>query len=336
MSKTMKCCRFTEKGGNLQVETVPVPEAKKGEVRIQVKACGVCHSDLIIKHGLAGNPFPRIPGHEVAGIDVVGEGVTKYKKGDKVGVGWFGGHCGACKSCLQNEWVCCEKGQICGASYDGGYAEYIFAPEDALARIPEELSFEEAAPLLCAGITVFNAIRHQGLVGGDLVAIQGVGGLGHLAVQFAAKFGYKVAVISSGSDKEKLAKQLGAHVYINGSATDPAAELSKLGGAKLIVATAPNPKVIEPLIKGLSVGGKLLILAALGAPLTINTLDMLMKKQSIVCWPSGDSRDSEDTLNFANLTGVKAQIEKFPLEKAQEALERMETSKARFRCVLTM
>jgi len=301
-----------------------------------VKACGICHSDLAVKYGAFGNPFPRIPGHEVAGVvDSVGAGVEKYKAGDKVGVGWFGGHCGSCSHCLKDAWVCCQKGKVCGISYDGGYAEYAVVPEDAIARIPEGLSFEEAAPLLCAGITVFNGIRNLKIDAGELVAIQGIGGLGHLAIQFAARLGYKVAVISSGADKEELAKKLGAHVYINGTATDPAAELQKLGGATLIVATAPSAKVVEPLIGGLGLDGKLLILAILDAPLNVNTGAMLGKRQSIVTWPSGDSRDSEDTLNFAKLTGVKAQIETFPLEKVNEGVKKMLENKIRFRGVIT-
>jgi len=305
-------------------------------VRIKVHACGICHSDLMVKAGhMPGIEYPRIPGHEVAGVvDVVGPGVTAFQPGDKVGVGWFGGACHQCKNCRKNEWVTCQKGKACGLSYNGGYAEYMVAPVDAIARVPSDLSFEEAAPLLCAGITTYNAIRHQNVLPGGVVAVQGVGGLGHLAIQYAHRMGYVVVALSTGKDKEAMAKQLGANHYIDGTSSDTVQELQKLGGADLIVCTAPSAKAIEPLVGGLAVGGKLLIVAGVTDKLQVNPIELLMGKKSIVGWASGDSRDSEDTLNFSANLGVKPMIETFPLAKANEALTRMEQNKARFRCVL--
>jgi len=333
----MKTARFPAKGAKLEIVQVPIPAPGPGQVRMKVHACGVCHSDIFTMYGAMGNTFPRTPGHEVAGVvDTVGEGVTKFKKGDCVGLGWFGDCCGQCDNCRNNQWVCCMNGKVAGVHYDGGYAEYTVAPEVALAHLPDGVSFENAGPLMCAGVTVFNSMRNMGVKAGEVVAIQGVGGLGHLAIQFANKMGYKVVALSTGDDKAKLAKDLGAHVYINVSSADAVAELKKLGGAKLIVATAPHAKSIDPLVKGLKVEGKLLILAAPQDNLSINVMDLITTKGSICGWASGDCRDSEDTMNFSVMAGVKPMIEEFTLDQAQEALDKMLSNKARFRCVIKM
>jgi len=336
--KTMKAAQFTGKGSNIEIFNVPIPVPKKGEVRIEVHACGICHSDVLVKYGAMGNTYPRTPGHEVAGIvDEVGEGVTNFKKGDHVGVGWFGGHCGDtvnCQGCRVDAWVCCSKGKICGIHYDGGYAEYMVAPHDAVARLPKDMDFAKAGPLLCAGITTFNSLRQSGGKPGDLCVVQGIGGLGHLAIQFANKMGFKVVAVSNGKEKEALAKKLGAHVYIDGSKDDAAKQIKELGGARIVMATAPNAKAVEALIPSMGINGKLLIIAAIMEPLSVNSLFLLSNRCSISGWASGDSRDSEDTVNFAQTTGIETMIETFPLEKAAEALEFMLANKARFRAVL--
>jgi len=335
----MKCARFTAKGGQLEIADVPIPDVKPGHVRVKVVACGVCHSDNIVKHDLWNISYPRIPGHEVAGfVDEVGEGVTKFKKGDSVGIGWFGGHCGSCRPCLQDDWVCCEKSAgPTGISFDGGYAEYCVAPQDALARMPDKLNKNEAAPLLCAGVTTFNAIRNQGLKPGDVCAVIGVGGLGHLALQYANKFGYHVVAISNGNAKEKLARELGAHTYLDSSnPKNVVAELKKLGGAKLLVQTAPSAKALEDLLPGLAVRGKALVIAAIGEPVKVNAMALLSSNQSVVGWASGDARASEDALNFTTLSGIVPKIQTFKLADAQKAFESMEKNEVRFRAVLTM
>jgi len=332
----MKCAYFPDKGKELEVGELPIPEPKEGEVRIRVRACGVCRTDELSQEApFPGISYPRIPGHEVAGeIDLLGPGVTLFKVGDKVGVGWFGGSCGKCRDCVNNSRISCAKTIFTGYSRNGGYAEYMVASEDALARIPEGLSFADAGPLLCAGITTFNGIRRQHVLGGGIVAIQGIGGLGHLGLQFANKMGYVTVAISGGREKEALARKLGAHHYIDSSAADPAKQLQQLGGADLILVTAPYAKTIEPLFSGLKVGGKIVIVSAVLEKLQVDSLAMLMARQSLIGWPSGDAFDSEDTLNFSSRFDVKAMIEKFPLEKAKEAYTRMITNKARFRCVL--
>jgi alcohol dehydrogenase/propanol-preferring alcohol dehydrogenase len=293
---------------------------------------------MATKYGAYGNPFPRIPGHEIAGeVDEVGEGVTDFKKGEHVGVGWFGGHCGECGHCKKDAWVTCENGKICGIHYDGGFAEYMVAPKDALARIPEGYDFSLAGPLLCAGITTFNSIRHSGAKAGDFCVIQGVGGLGHLAVQYANKLGLTVIAVSQGKDKEELAKKLGAHHYVDGTG-DFVKEIKAIskGGVKLIVTTAPDAKAVESIIPALGLDGKLLLLAAIEKPISVSGIHLLVNRCSISGWPSGDSRDSEETLIFSAQSGVKAMVQCFPLEKANEAFGLMLSNKARFRVVLTM
>jgi D-arabinose 1-dehydrogenase-like Zn-dependent alcohol dehydrogenase len=280
--------------------------------------------------------YPRSPGHEVAGvIDALGEDVGDFKLGDRVGVGWHGGHCSRCDRCRKGDFISCRYGKIPGVSYDGGYAEYMIAPVEALARIPDGLRAEEAAPIMCAGITTFNALRHSGAKPGDLVAIQGIGGLGHLAVQFAAKFGFDVVAIGRGEDKQALALKLGARRYIDTGAQNVAAELSKVGGAQVILATAPDGKAMGALVDGLGVDGRLIVVGASPEPFPVSSFQLIMARRSIVGWPSGTSKDSEDTLKFAATTGVRAMIETFPLAQAPEAYERMMTGKVRFRAVLT-
>ena len=334
----MKVAQVSRPGGPIELVEREVPQPGPGEVRVRVQACGICHSDAFTKEGhWPGIQYPRVPGHEIAGVvDEVGAGVTGWIKGQRVGVGWYGGHCGHCRACRRGEFVNCEFLPIPGITYDGGYAEYMVAPADALALMPDGISVEEAAPLLCAGITTFNALRHSGARPGDLVAIQGVGGLGHLGIQFANKFGYKVAAVSRGADNATLARKLGAHHYIDSQASNPAEELKKLGGARVILATAPSGQAMTALFDGLGTNGKMVVVGASMEPIQVTPIQLIMGRKSLQGWPSGTSADSEDTLNFSVLTGVRPMIEKFPLERAPEAYERMISGKAEYRVVLTM
>ncbi len=333
----MRVVQVQHPNGPLELVERDLPEPGPGAVRLRVQACGICHSDSLVQEGaFPGLQYPRVPGHEVAGvIDKLGADVLGWKTGQRAGVGWYGGHCGYCDSCRRGDFITCQNGQIAGVTYDGGYGDYMLAPAAALALIPDELSPVEAAPLMCAGITTFNALRHSGTRPGDLVAILGIGGLGHLGVQFAAKMGFKTVAIARGRDKGPLAKQLGAHYYIDSQSQDPAAELNKLGGAQAILATAISSKAMSAVAGGLGVGGKLLIIGATLEPLDIPPLSLIMRRLSIVGWPSGTSLDSQDTLAFSVLTGVRAMTEVFPLERAVEAYERMLSGLARFRVVLT-
>ena len=335
---TMKVAQVPKGGGEFQIVEREIPKPTAGQVRIKVQACGVCHSDQLTKEGLwPGIQFPRIPGHEVAGVvDEVGAGVTAWKKGQRVGVGWHGGQDNTCPSCRRGDFRNCRNVQIPGISYDGGYQQFMVAPVEALAAIPESLSDVEAAPLLCAGITTYNSLRHSGAMPGDLVAVQGVGGLGHLGIQFANKFGYRVAAIGRGPENGALAKKLGAHVYIDSKATKPAEELQKLGGAQVILATAPNSKSMSELIDGLGTNGKLMVVGASFDPIEVTPAQLIFGVHSIQGWAAGTPADSEDTMRFAELSGVRAMIETYPLEKAGEAYERMMSGKAQFRVVLTM
>jgi len=325
------------RAGALELVQVDVPEPGPRQVRVRVEACGVCHSDsLTVNRAFPWIQLPRTPGHEVAGaIDAVGAQVETWKVGQRVGVGWHGGHCGYCESCRKGDFVTCRNQQICGISYDGGYADYMVAPVEALVSIPAGLTATEAGPLLCAGITVFNSLRHAGARPGDLVAVLGIGGLGHLGVQFAAKMGYRTVALARGPDKEALAKQLGAHVYIDTTAQDPAAELARLGGARVVLATVTSSKAMSAVMGGLGVNGKLVILGADMEPLSLNAVPMIMARQSVQGWPSGAPHDSEDTLAFSVLSGVRAMIETVPLAQAPQAYERMMSGKARFRMVVT-
>jgi D-arabinose 1-dehydrogenase-like Zn-dependent alcohol dehydrogenase len=325
-------------GGPFELDEREIAEPGAGHVRIKVEACGVCHSDALTKEGKwPGIRYPRVPGHEIAGIvDAVGEGVAGWMRGQRVGIGWHGGHCGHCDSCRRGDFVTCQIAlQIPGIAYDGGYAEYVTAPAGALAAIPEGLSAVEAAPLMCAGVTTFNSLRNSGARPGDLVAVLGIGGLGHLGVQFAAKMGFRTVAIARGQDKEPFALKLGAGHYIDSRAQDPAEELSKLGGARVILATATSGKAMTAVLGGLGVNGKLVILGAADEPLQVPAIPMIGGRRSITGWPSGSSIDSQDALSFSVLTGVRAMTQVFPLERAAEAYDLMMSGKARFRAVLT-
>jgi D-arabinose 1-dehydrogenase-like Zn-dependent alcohol dehydrogenase len=334
----MKAAQISKAGGDFEIVEREIPKPGAGHVLIKVQACGVCHSDVLTKEGaLPGIQYPRVPGHEVAGIiDELGAGVSAWKKGQRVGVGWHGGEDGTCLSCRRGDFRNCQNLKIAGISYDGGYQQYMVAPVEALAAIPESLSDVEAAPLLCAGITTFNALRHSGALPGDLVAVQGIGGLGHLGVQFANKFGYRVAAIGRGPENAALAKKLGASVYIDSKATNAAEELQKLGGAQVILATAPSSKAMSELINGLGPNGKLMVVGAAFDPIEVTPAQLIFGSHAIQGWSSGTPTDSEDTLRFAELTGVRAMIETYPLEKAGEAYARMMSGNAQFRVVLTM
>jgi len=334
----MTAAVVTKPGAEFEIVEREIPSPGAGQVRIRVQACGVCHSDLFTKEGLwPGIQYPRIPGHEIAGvIDELGAGVTTWKKGQRVGVGWHGGHDGTCLACRRGDFGNCANGTVCGISYDGGYQQYMIAPVEAVAAMPESLDVAEAAPLLCAGVTTFNALRHSGAGPGDLVAILGIGGLGHLGIQFAAKSGYRVAAISRGPGNEGLAKKLGAHVYIDSSAGNPAEALKKLGGAKVILATAPASKAMTELVDGLGPNGKMVVVGASPDPIEVTPFQLIIGQKTIRGWASGTAPDSEDTLRFAELTGVRTMIEKYPLRKAGEAYARMMSGKAEFRVVLTM
>jgi len=334
----MRTAQISKSGGDFEIVERDIPEPGPRQIRIKVQACGVCHSDVLTKEGLwPGIQYPRVPGHEVAGIvDELGEGVSEWRKGQRVGVGWHGGHDGTCRECRRGDFVNCRNGKVCGISYDGGYQEYMVAPTEAVVSIPDTLSDPDAAPLLCAGITTYNSLRHSGALPGDLVAVQGVGGLGHLGIQFANKFGYKTVAIGRGPENAALAKKLGAHTYIDSQATNAAQELQKLGGAKVILATAPSSKAMSELIDGLGPNGKLMVVGASFDPIQVTPMQLISNVRAIQGWASGTPADSEDTLNFAELSGVRPMIETYPLEKAAEAYARMMSGKAQFRVVLTM
>lgn len=334
----MRLAQVTQAKGPLEIVEREIPDPGAGQVRIKVEACGICHSDAMTKEGLwPGIQYPRAPGHEIAGvIDALGAGVVGWAEGQRVGVGWHGGHCGYCDSCRRGDFVTCQISfQMPGISYDGGYAEYMIAPAGALALIPEGLSAVDAAPLMCAGVTTFNPLRHSGAQPGDLVAVLGIGGLGHLGIQFAAKMGFKTIAIARGMDKEPLARKLGASRYIDSQAQDPAAELQKLGGAKVVLATVTSGDAMSATLGGLGVDGKFVIVGAAEEPLKVPAIPLILGRRSILGWPSGSSIDSQDTLAFSALTGVRSMNEVFPLERAAEAYEHMMSGKARFRAVLT-
>jgi D-arabinose 1-dehydrogenase-like Zn-dependent alcohol dehydrogenase len=334
----MKAVQVAKPGGDFEIVEREIPKPGAGQVLIKVQACGVCHSDMFTKEGVwPGIQYPRVPGHEVAGlIDELGAGVSGWKKGQRVGIGWHGGHDGTCRSCRRGDFGNCQNLKIAGISYDGGYQQYMVAPVEAVTATPEGLSDAEAAPLLCAGITTYNALRHSGAVPGDLVAVLGIGGLGHLGIQFANKFGYKVAAIGRGSESAALAKKLGASVYIDNKVTNVAEELQKLGGAQVVLATAPSSKAMSEVINGLGPNGKLMVVGAAFDPIEVTPVQLITGSRSLQGWASGTPADAEDTLNFAELTGVRPIIETYPLEKAAEAYARMMSGHAQFRVVLTM
>ena len=337
MSMKMNAAQIRKPGGDWELIERDIPDPSTGEVRVKVEACGICHSDSLVKEGLwPGLQYPRVPGHEIAGrIDAVGENVTAWTKGQRVGVGWHGGHCFVCEQCRRGDFAMCVNRKVTGIDFDGGYAEYMIAPATALAAIPDELPAEEAGPFMCAGVTVFNALRNSGARAGDLVAVHGIGGLGHLGVQYARQMGFETVAINRGNNKEPLARQLGAHHYIDATAQDVVSELQKLGGARVILATAPNAQAISVLVDGLAPSGKLLVPAAPAEPLTINVFSLITRRSSVAGWYSGTARDSQDTLEFSSLSGVHPMIEKYPLDQVAEAYEQMHSGKVRFRVVLT-
>jgi len=334
----MKVARIPKPGADFEIVESEIPKPGVGQVRLKVQACGVCHSDVLTKEGTwPGIQYPRVPGHEIVGIvDELGAGVSVWKKGQRAGVGWHGGQDGTCPSCRRGDFRNCRNLKIPGISYDGGYQQYMVAPIEALVAIPDSLSAVEAAPLLCAGITTFNALRHSGAMPGDLVAVVGIGGLGHLGIQFANKFGYKVAAIGRGPQNAALAKKLGASVYIDSKSTNAAEELQKLGGAQVILATAPSSKTMSELIDGLGPNGKLMVVGVAFDPIEVSPVQLITGSRSIQGWAAGTPADSEDTLRFAELTGVHPMIETYPLERAVEAYARMLSGDAQFRVVLTM
>lgn len=331
----MRAVQVPKANAPFQLVERDVPEPGRGQVRIRVEACGMCHSDVFVKSGMfPGLSLPRIPGHEVAGtVDAVGPEVLNFARGQRVGVGWHGGHCFRCEPCRRGDFLNCVEHRITGITFDGGYAEFMVAPAEALARIPDALDAADAGPLLCAGITTFNALRNAGARPGDTVAVQGIGGLGHLAIQFAARMGFRTVAISRGADKQALATELGAHDYIDTSVTTPGDGLQRLGGAHLVLATAPHAPSIAGAVDGLRPRGKLLIVAAPHEPMAVNALGLLSGK-TIAGWPSGTSLDSEETMAFSALTGVRPRIERFKFADAEQAYQRMMQSDVRFRVVL--
>ena len=335
---TMKAVQVSKPGGNFEIVERAIPEPGRTQVRIKVEACGICHSDVLVKDGLwPGLQYPRVPGHEIAGrIDAVGADVSQWKRGQRVGVGWHGGHCFVCDPCRRGDFVLCQVEKITAIHFDGGYAEYVVVPAEAVAAMPDELPADEAAPLMCAGITVYNSLRNAGARAGDLIAVQGIGGLGHLGIQYARQMGFRTVAIGRGGDKEALARKLGAHEYVDTDAVAPAPALQKLGGARLALATAPDSKSIAVLVDGLAPGGKLLVIGATMDPLNITPLQLIVARRTVQGWPSGTAKDSEDTLRFSVLSGVRPMIERYPLEKVAEGYEQMMSGKARFRVVLTM
>ena len=334
----MMVAQISKPGGEFEIVKREIPKPGTGHVRIKVQACGVCHSDVLTKEGLwPGIQYPRVPGHEVAGIiDELGAGVTAWKQGQRVGVGWHGGQDNTCRECRRGDFRNCRNLKIPGISYDGGYQQYMVAPVEALAPIPDSLKDTDAAPLLCAGITTYNALRHSGALPGDLVVIQGIGGLGHLGIQFANKSGYNVVAIGRGAENAALAKKLGANVYIDSSSTNAAEALERMGGARVILATAPSSKAMSALIDGLGPNGKLVVIGATFDPIEVTPTQLISGSRTIQGWAAGTAADSEDTLHFAELTGVRPMIETYALESAGEAYARMMSGKAQFRVVLTM
>ena len=335
---TMKAAQISRPGGTFEIVHREIPTPGHGQVRIQVHACGICHSDALVKDGKwPGIQYPRIPGHEVIGmIDALGAGVSEWKLGLRVGVGWHGGHDRTCPYCRRGDFRNCRALKIPGISYDGGYQQYMLAPVEALAEIPESLDSVEAAPLLCAGVTTFNSLRHSGALPGDLVALQGIGGLGHLGIQFANKFGFKVVAVGRGGANAPLAEKLGASVYIDSNATSAAEQLQKLGGAQAILCTAPSSQAMSDLVDGLAPNGKLLVVGAAFDPIEVTPIQLISGSRALQGWWSGTPTDSEDTLRFSELSGVRTMIEAYPLEEAEEAFVRMLSGNANFRVVLTM
>ncbi|KAI8622960.1 alcohol dehydrogenase [Xylariaceae sp. FL1651] len=336
LPQTYKAAVMVKANEPIVVKDLELKQPGPGQVLVKVLACGVCHTDLFEAGGAMGDVFPRVPGHEIVGdVVAVGDKVTRFSGGERVGGPWHGGHDGTCRSCARGQYQMCDNEKINGVSFDGGYAEYVLLREEAVVRVPKDADVAETAPLLCAGVTVFNAMRKQHVEQGNLVAVQGLGGLGHLAVQYANKMGYHVVALSSGSSKKDFAQKLGAHDYIDTSQDDPIKKLQSMGGAAMIISTAPNPKAIGPLVGGLQAGGKLVVLAPVG-PVEFDTLVMVNKGASVTGWPSGHALDSEEAIRFSHTHGVKCMIEKFPLADAAKAMEHCGSGNVRFRAVLMM
>ena len=331
----MKAVQISKPGGNFELVERPIPQPARGEVRIKVEACGICHSDALVKEGQwPGLQYPRVPGHEIAGrVDAVGPDVARWKPGQRVGVGWHGGHCFICEPCRRGDFVNCQNEKITAIHFDGGYQEYVVVPAEAVALMPDDLPADEAAPLMCAGITVYNALRNSQPRAGELVGVQGIGGLGHLGIQFARQMGFRTVAIGRGADKQALAKKLGAHEYVDSDGA-PAQALQKLGGAQVILATAPDAKSMSALVDGLAPRGTLMIIGAAMEPVSVTPLQLIVGSKSIRGWSSGTAKDSQDTLEFSALSGVRPMIERYPLQKAAEAYEQMLSGRARFRVVL--
>lgn len=336
--KKMIAAQVSKPGSPFELVERELPQPGPRQVRVKVLACGICHSDVLVKENLwPGVQFPRVPGHEVAGIiDEASPEAVDWKPGQRVGIGWHGGQCNRCLPCRRGDFSNCIRLQVTGISYDGGYQEYMIAPVEALARMPDDISNEDAAPLLCAGITTFNALRHSGATAGDLVAVHGVGGLGHLGIQFARKFGFHVVAIGRGAENADLAAKLGAHRYLDSKAVNPVEELSKMGGARVILTTAPNGKSMSALIDGLGANGTMVVVGAGPEAIEVTPIQLILGRRSVQGWASGTPTDSEDTLRFAELSGVRPMIEKFPLSRVNEGYDRMISGKAQFRVVLTM
>lgn len=338
MTTKMQAAQISKPGGEWELVERVIPEPRAGQVRVKVEACGMCHSDVFVKEGLwPGLTYPRVPGHEIAGhIDAVGDHVTAWRPGQRVGVGWHGGHCFVCALCQRGDFAMCVNRQVTGIDFDGGYAEYMITPAETLAAIPEALPAEEVGPFMCAGVTVYNALRHAGARAGEVVAVHGIGGLGHLGVQYARQMGFETVAITRGNDKESLARQLGAHHYIDSIAQDAVTELQKLGGARVILATAPNAQAISALIDGLSPSGTLLVPAAPAEPLTISVMSLISGRRSVAGWYSGTARDAQETLEFSVLSAVHPMIETYPLSRVADAYDQMYSGRVRFRVVLTV
>lgn len=338
MKTKMKAAQIGKSGGDFELVDREIPEPGPRQVRVKVEACGICHSDVLVKDGLwPGLQFPRVPGHEIAGrVDALGDGVTQWTKGQRVGVGWHGGHCFVCDPCRRGDFAMCVNRKVTGVDFDGGYADNVIVGAEAIAAVPDELAPEDVGPFMCAGVTVYNALRNSGARGGDVVAIHGIGGLGHLGLQYARKMGFVTVALNRGTEKQALAEKLGAHHYFDTNAGDTVARLQKLGGARVILATAPNANAISPLVDGLSPDGDLLVPAAPNDPLSISALSLIMGRRSVSGWYSGTARDSQDTLEFSALSEVRPMIEKFPLSRVADAYEQMHSGKARFRVVLMM
>jgi NADPH2:quinone reductase len=336
MSDTMWAVVVVEPGAAFEVVEHEIPQPAPDEVRVAVDACGICHSDSYVKEGgFPGIEYPRIPGHEIAGrVDAVGEDVTGWSEGDRVGAGWHGGHCFTCDPCRHGQFLQCEDGEITGLTFDGGYAEYATVPAEALARVPESLDAVDAAPLLCAGVTTFNALRNSGARPGDLVAVQGIGGLGHLGVQYARAAGFETVALSRSPDKRELALELGADHFVDAGAEDPAAALQRLGGARVVLATAPSAAAVESVVGGLGIDGQVVVVGVPHEPAGIDLQGLITNRGAVEGWASGHARDSQDTLEFSALRDVTPTVETYPLAEADAAYERMMANEARFRVVL--